>query len=134
MLTPKQLEDAVAREATLMYQKLSADIHNPGLEAVPIQVRLLGPNHAAMMIRCCEEAVVAYAIYDAGGVHVASPPPEVARLLGMEMETAATEGDDLGTGPLEVVDAPPPPEGGAGKKGKGTGTGTRKKGKSKKKE
>jgi hypothetical protein len=114
-----------------MYQKLSADIHHPGLEAVPIQVRFLGPNHAAMMIRCCEEAVVAYAIYDAGGVHVAAAPPEVARLLVMEMETAATEGDDLGgTGPLEVVDAPPPPEGGVGKKG----TGTRKKGKNKKKD
>ena len=80
VLTPKQLEDAVAREATLMYQKLSADVHNPGLEAVPIQVRFLGPNHAAMMIRCCEEAVVAYAIYDAGGVHVASPPPSVIPL------------------------------------------------------
>lgn len=80
-MTEKEQRDAVVEAVANLYQSLSADIHNPGMRAVPIQLPYLGPTRGAMMIVHCQMFEVSYSLYDEA-LRLDFPPPEVARLLG----------------------------------------------------
>lgn len=81
-LTAEELMGAVVEQVLCLYRKLSDEIHKPDIGCVPIEVGFLGASHAAMMVHCCQANEVAFSMYDRGGLRVARPPPEVARLLG----------------------------------------------------
>jgi hypothetical protein len=124
-MTVKQQREAVVKEVLALYQMLSSDIHNPGLQTIPIHLPYLGPIHGASMIIHCQKYEVSYSMYDVA-LRLEFPPPEVARLLG---ETEGEEGDDVsGAGEPGPADVDTPHEGeGEPGKGQGTGTGTGKK-------
>lgn len=81
-MTPAQRLDEAAHAMARISEELWADVHNPGLCAVPIKMYALSPNVAAVMIICCREALIAYTMFDKVGVRVQVPPSAVERLLG----------------------------------------------------
>ena len=122
-MTVKEQREAVVKEVVALYQMLSSDIHNPGLQTIPIHLPYLGPIHGASMIIHCQRYEVSFSLYDVA-LRLEFPPPEVARLLG-----EGEEGDDVsGAKALGPPDVDTPLKGGGEPgKGQGTGTGTGKK-------